>query len=510
MKTKQTQTTRSHKPSQPLKPRYCYAKPHKKSLAPVVVALALKAGVHLLKWQCRDLDMIGAVDEHLQFLHRRVCLSIPRQAGKTTIIEWYALVLAMLLGARILWTVHNYQIIVKTVEDFRAIIGAKVNDTTKGIPWFNKHLSRTSSKTAQEGFWFKPYTKGQNAGCICFSTRTKTANLGNTFDIVVLDEAQEVTAEHLQAILPTTSSGAMHNPQYIYMGTPRRAGSIADRFESMRQQAVQAIETKSDAGALCYIEYGLDEVGDVGDEERWYKANPSLVEGVANITAIRELLPQMGRIAFAQDCLGVWLAPQELFGGVGTPVITEEEWQACKSSHVPSAQPGAYAIKFSVDGAYFAVCVALVEDGKTHVELVDNRSSVGSKAALAEFASSRGQSTPIVVDGKAGSAAFIERVQQQIPKFNLIQPGTQDVIAANTCLLDAIQEKTLEWYCPAGAKEDEKDDLTRAATESYKRSIGRNGGWGFDGENSYVIEAAALAVWKAQQKGRFKPMEVYF
>ena len=147
MKTKQTQTTRSRKPSQPLSPRYCYSKPRKKSLAPVVVALAAKAGVNLLKWQRRDLEPIGAVDEHLQFVHRRVAMSIPRQAGKTTIIEWYALVLAMLLGARILWTAHNYPIIVKTVEDFRAIIGAKAKDTTKGIPWFNLSLIHISEPT---------------------------------------------------------------------------------------------------------------------------------------------------------------------------------------------------------------------------------------------------------------------------------------------------------------------------------------------------------------------------
>lgn len=509
MKNKRTQTTPSRNPCKPLEPRYNYHKHYKKSIAPVVVALAEKAGVHLLKWQIRDLEQIGAVAKDLQFVHRRVCLSIPRQAGKTTIIEWYALVLAMLLGARILWTVHNYQIIVKTVEDFRSILGAKVNDTTKGIIWFNKHLSRTSSKTAQEGFWFKPYIKGQNAGCICFSTRTKTANLGNTFDIVVLDEAQEVTSEHLQAILPTTSSGALHNPQYIYMGTPRRAGSLADRFEAMRTQAIDAIENKTNAGSLCYIEYGLSEVGDVADEKRWYKANPSLVEGVANITAIRELLPQMGRLAFAQDCLGVWLAPQEVLGGIGVPVIDRDEWRACMTNTVPQKDPLAYAIKFSVDGEYFAVCVALMDEDRVHVELVDKREAHGAKAALADFACARGQDVPIVVDGKAGSAAFIERVKGSIPKFNLIQPTTYDVVSANTCFLDAIQEKSLQWFCPEG-KENEQDELTCAVTESYKRAIGKSGGWGFDGERSYIVEAAALAVWQAKRSENTEAMEVYF
>lgn len=492
----------------PLEPRYCYHRPYKLNLESVIEALAQKAGVFLLEWQKRDLAMISAIDEQKQFVHRRVCLSIPRQAGKTTIIEWYVLVLAMLLGARVLWTVHNYQIIVKTLEDFRVILGRKVNDELHGIPWFNSKLSRTSSKTAQEGFWFKSYRKGLNAGCICFSTRTKNASLGNTFDIVVLDEAQEVTTEHLQAILPTTSSGALHNPQYIYMGTPRRAGSTADRFEAMRTEAVSAIENKQDAGALCYIEYGLSEIGDVSDEDRWCKANPSLVEGVANIEAIRELLPQMGRLAFAQDCLGVWLKPQELSAAAGTPLITSDEWQACATDKAPTAAPCAFAVKFSVDGQYFAVAVALEEGDHTHVELVDIRSTVGTKRALADFVKARAQSVPVIIDGRAGQDSLIERVEQDCPHYNIIKPKTADVIAANTTFVDAVQEKTLSWYLPKGVTEP--DELTKAVTQSYRRTIGKSGGWGFDGELSAVVEAAALAVWKSKQAKEYEPQEAYF
>lgn len=490
-----------------MKPRYCHSLGYKKTIEPIVTALAQKAGVNLLDWQKRDLEKIGAIDDNKKFIHRRVCLSIPRQAGKTTLIEWYALALALIVGARILWTVHNYQIIVKTVEDFRKILGVKVGDPYRGIPWFNKHLARVSAKTAQEGFWFKPYTDKNNAGCICFSTRTKTATLGNTFDIVVLDEAQEVTAEHLQAILPTTSSGALKNPQYIYMGTPRRAGSAADRFEAMRTEAVTAIENNESAGALCYIEYGLSEIGDTGNEERWYSANPSLVEGVANINAIRELLPQMGRLAFAQDCLGVWLKPQELSGGIGAPIITEDEWQACKTSKPAQGTPQAYAVKFSVDGDYFAVAVALQQEEKIRVELVDKRPAVGAKQALAEFIKTRAQTIPVIIDGKAGQDALYERVIDFVPRKNLIKPTTANVITANTTFLDAIQEKRLEWFCPQDATE--KDELTQAATESYKRQIGKSGGWGFDGERAAIVEAAALAVWKATQANKRTAAEVF-
>ena len=52
--------------------------------------------------------------------------------------------------------------------------------------------------------------------------------------------------------------------------------------------------------------------------------------------------------------------------------------------------------------------------------------------------------------------------------------------------------------------------LTTAAIQSYKRAIGKSGGWGFDGETAYIVEAAALAVWKAKQRAKKKSMEVFF
>ena len=68
----------------------------------------------------------------------------------------------------------------------------------------------------------------KSGGVIQFSTRTKSSRLGFSFDIVVYDEAQELTCEHTQVINPTTVSGAKHNLQIIYAGTPTRAGSKAE------------------------------------------------------------------------------------------------------------------------------------------------------------------------------------------------------------------------------------------------------------------------------------------
>lgn len=471
-----------------------------------MVTLAGQAGMKFAGWQQRDLEILAAIDDNLQFVQRIVGLAIPRQNGKTTTIMWYVLTLAIVFGARVLWTAHNYSTTMKTLEDFRDILGTKVHDSVRGIKYFNDRLCRVSSKTAQESYTFKPYAADKNEGFIAFSTRTKTANLGNTFDIVVIDEAQELLPEHIQALLPTTSSGPLENPQYIYMGTPRRAGSTADKFEKMRTHALSGIDIED----TCWIEYGLEEVGDVSDESRWYKAAPSLAEGIVNITALRALRKQMDDLQFAQECLGVWLTPQEFAGGAGAPLIDKTTWEACKTHCAPQGKPTAYAVKFSVDGTYFAVCVAVKEDDHIHVELVDKRACIGGKKALAAFVTKRAQTTPVVIDGKAGAESLIKRIGEAAPEENLISPTPAELITANVDFVDAVTEQALTWYEPDILDEDEEDELTKAITQSYKRPIGRTGGWGFDGEGAAVAEAATLAFWMASQVEDEEAGEVYF
>jgi hypothetical protein len=489
--------------SRAARPRYCVYTPGVRDHADEVNALMSFTGKRMMPWQMDDLRLMTAETEDGLWANNEVGKSIPRQAGKTTDVMWWAVDLAMVLGYRVLWTAHNYDTTCKTIEEFRDILGSKPHDELRGISEFNSHVLRASSKTSQEMFEFKPFKRGVLGGCIVFSTRTRTSKLGSTFDVVIMDEAQEATQEHLQALLPTTSSGRMKNPQFIYMGTPRRAGSTADVFDSMRNDL---ISDNPPSGSM-WLEYGLEEIGDVDDESRWYEANPSLSQGVADITAIRAMRKRMTSVAFAQECLGVWLSPLELAGGAGAPVIGQEDWEACASSEEPPTDPRAYAVKFAPDGSTFAVAVAVTDGDIVHVELVDHRTAVGGKRALAEFVSARAQDYPVVIDGKAGADSLIERLVD-VPEVNIIRPGTAGVVSACSGLLDAISEGRLRWFRPQGSEEE--DELTRCMTSARRRRIGRDGGWGFEGDGADAAEAAALAVWQAQLADESEPMEVWF
>lgn len=245
-------------------------------LADEVSEVAELIGYSQLEWQRDVTASWSTYDERGQWVHRRCGASVPRQAGKSVDgIVWTTFLVAM-MGYSVLWTDHNYSTTCEMLRRFQKIFGKKLRDPW-GIRAFNSLVRRFNSKTAQEAFELS------NGGVLAFSTRTKSAALGYSFDVVVYDEAQELTGEQMQAIIPTTSSGPHGNTQSIFLGTPTRAGSPATKFMDMRSEAIGG----HPADDLCWFEWGVPEVGDIFDERRWYEVNPSLAEGRADLDAIR-------------------------------------------------------------------------------------------------------------------------------------------------------------------------------------------------------------------------------
>lgn len=238
-------------------PRLRVAQPYEMHYANEVKEVAALAGINQTNWQANLIKDWSAHTPDGQWIHRRCGGSIPRQAGKSVDgIVWCVFLLAI-LGYGILWTDHNYSTTCEMLRRFQDIFGKKKNDPDAKYPFFNDLVDRVSNRTAQEAIFLK------NGGFICFSTRTKSAALGFSFDVVIYDEAQELKTEQMTAIQPTTTSGAHHNTQAVFLGTPTRAGSNAEVFSDMHKEAWDA-----PLDDMCWIEYGVEEIGDVLDETR--------------------------------------------------------------------------------------------------------------------------------------------------------------------------------------------------------------------------------------------------
>ena len=437
--------------------------------------------MELLPWQVDLLRDWTALGPDGRFVHHRCGASIPRQAGKSVDGIAWVLSLVVFMGYKVLWTDHNYSTTCEMLNRFKEIFGSKPGDPAAKHPRYNARMVRANNKTAQESFEFK------GGGVLAFSTRTKSAALGFSFDVVVYDEAQELRGEHVQAITPTTSSGAKHNPQFIYLGTPTRAGSTAEVFQKMRNEAWG----DSPGDDMCWIEYGVDEVGDVTDEARWAEANPSLGT-LANHDAIRAGMRSMDELAFAQEYLGYWLPK------VADAVLDAETWDKRRIDCDAAPKEGgrvAYGVKFSPDGSTFALAAARrPEAGPIHVELVMNGSTASGPSGLAAWLAERsGSASCCVVDGLSGADSLIDAMGR-VPRRYIVRPGTSDVIAAADMMLAAVRDGSMTHL----------DDpaLNLSATTATRRPIGSRGGWGWGGDNATPIEAASLALWGAKTTKR--------
>ena len=480
MTTRSTGSPAASPPS-PTKPKLRIARRGVSDLSRPVAEASAAGGVELLPWQVDLLRDWTALGPDGRFVHHRCGASIPRQAGKSVDGIAWVLSLVVFMGYKVLWTDHNYSTTCEMLRRFKEILGSRPGDPAARHPRYNARMTRANNKTAQESFEFK------GGGVLAFSTRTKSAALGFSFDVVVYDEAQELRGEHVQAITPTTSSGAKQNPQFIYLGTPTRAGSTAEVFQNMRAEA-WSDEPGDD---MCWIEYGVDEIGDIADEERWAEANPSL-GALANHDAIRAGMRSMDELAFAQEYLGYWLPK------VADAVIEPGVWDACRVPADAAPKEGgrvAYGVKFSPDGSSYALCACRRPDeGRPHVELVEHGGTSRGTAALAAWVRDRAHTASCcVVDGLSGADSLIDAIGK-CPKGYIVRPGTGDVIAAADMMLAAVREGAVTHL----------DDpaLNLSATSATRRRIGSRGGWGWGGENATPVEAASLALWGAKTTKR--------
>ena len=438
-----------------------------------------KHGARFYDSQKLEFTLMLARDESGGFAAKSLCITKPRQNGKSYAARWYAIWMAMVCGMHVLYSAHHS----RTSRDmFKQIV-----DMVEADEKFRREVDSIYRAGGYEGIYFK------NGGCIEFQTRTNSGGRGGTYSVIVLDEAQELTPAQQDALLPTVSASGeiaegASEPQKIYIGTvpgPECQGTV---FREMHDR-VHAGESD-----IWWLEWGaqgekLEDV-DVDDVELWYACNPAMGRRMREST-VKDEHDTMTRDGFARERLG-WWSPT---AGKPDHPVDARKWSAAMTDDPPEGGKVAYGVKFSVDGGEVCVCAALLHDGKVHVEEVERRNMGGGTAWLAEWIEARKASgCCCVIDGKAGAQALVDRLGRM--PVNYIHVATlNDMYSAASTLVSCVNEGTLTWYAP-------QDDLRDSATTSIRRSIGRDGGWGFGGANPIPIEAASLAVWGVKTSKR--------
>jgi hypothetical protein len=428
-----------------------------------------------MPWQPYVLNAMLARDRRDKYKLRTLGIPIPRQNGKSWVVRARCFHGA-LNGEKILYTCQHGD---TSDEMFQALSAPFEDEDEPELHDLLKAVRKTNGQQA---------IKLKNGGLIRFTTRTDSLARGKTYDVLIYDEAQELTSGQQAASLPAISAGHKHNPQTIYLGTPPEPEKNGGVFQKLHDD-VHAGKSK-----MPWIEWGATEIGDVRDERRWYEYNPSLGM-LVDIEAVRGESEQMPPDVFARERLGWWATSEE----AGVYALSSSKWSACQVKAAMSAGKLAFGIKFSSDGSKVAVSWAKAERGqKSYVELYDIAGASGGTAQIADMLLRNSEEIACVcVDGRSGASALKQRLLDGgFPKSAIVLGTSAIVQAAATLLADEVNSGTTSHI--------ESPALDDSATKSLKRDIGRDG-WGFaDGANSsaVAIESTSLALWAVRTTKR--------
>lgn len=340
-------------------PRVSTYPPAAYSSGPDVADLAEVAGLVLDPWQRYVLEHGLGETPDGKWTARECACWVPRQNGKGVIIEARVLAGLFLFGEkRILWSAHEY----KTAQEGFL----RIRELIQGTPEFDAKVKRYWEGSGEQGI---ELVTGQR---LKFIARSRGSGRGFSGDLIILDEAQELTLLQMKALFSTMSAKSVSgNPQIWYFGTPPE--DPAAWLYGLRKDG----ETGKDR--LAYFDWGLGEVdlaapmalrlAQYGDRELWYQANPGLGIRISEDFCEDEL--SRLREGFASERLGLWLPPADETG-----LLDHKMWAAMSDPSSRRAEDAEVGLAVDItplrDHSSIGM-FALREDGREHMQLIDYR-----------------------------------------------------------------------------------------------------------------------------------------
>lgn len=445
-------------------PTKAYIQPYRKSLGGEAIELYESTGQKAREWQKRLLKDIMAVDGSGLWKHTKFGFSVPRRDGKTEVVTMRELS-GLKKGEQILHTAHR--------------------TTTSHKAW--ERLFNLVEKAGMEVVSsYKAYGKEHitvaGGGRIEFRTRTSKGGLGEGFDLLVIDEAQEYQDDQESTLKYVVTDSK--NPQTILLGTPPTAVSSGTVFVKFRDSTM-AGQNKT-AG---WAEWSVEKETDPRDKDAWYETNPSLGQGLTERAVEDEITGD--RVDFNIQRLGLWIQYNQ------KSAISHEEWKSLREKTLPDLKGRMFVgIKYNNDAASVSLSIAVrTADDRIFLETLDRRETRAGNGWIITFLHGvAGHAKRIVVDGASGQRLLEEDMKAakiQRPVF----PTVQEIIKANAFFEQSVFTKKI---CHMG-----QPALTQVIENCEHRAIGSNGGFGYrsilEGADISLMDSAILACWAAEE-----------
>ena len=410
-------------------------------------------------------------------------LSVPRQNGKNAIIEMRELYGLVGWGEKILHTAHEVKTAMKAFKRLQHFFGEKVNDPDAKFPELNAMVKSIRNTNGQEAIFLK------NGGSIELAARSKSSARGFTVDLVVFDEAQELSDDSLEALLATTTSAPLGNPQWIFTGTPPGPKADGEVFTRLRDEMLSGTSKRSN-----WNEWGAPLGADLDDRDLWKQVNPALGHRL-HFDVIENERARYSDEGFLRERLGGWSA------AVSNRVISQELWNLAQDNESMAVDRFALAIDVAPNMQSASVAIAGQRvDGGWHLDVGAQRAGADWVASwVNQFLANNPQVRAVVVDVASPAATIIDQIKSS--KIRITTPTVREVGAGCARFLAGLQTGEVRHIGDSR--------LALAVDAGRRRTLGTSELWAWnrkDPESDITpLVAATLALWGAQQTNTIKP-----
>lgn len=472
------------------------------------VDLAASVGLHLDPWQQLVLDHALAEDDRGRWSAFEVGLCVPRQNGKSAVLEARILAGMFLFDEElIIYSAHLYDTATEVLRRLEGLID--------GSEWMRKRVKLNRGQVAHwshgnEGIELL------NGHRVRFKTRTKGGGRGLSGDCVILDEAMYLTGEHTSALVPTMAARSVTgNPQMWYAGSAGNDASVV--FGGARNRALAGGDP-----SLCWLEWSVDEAGYARalhrgrdavtafetDPGNIAQANPGLEVRISLEHCLTEQRTMSASpLEYAKERLGVGQWPVE---SSRSGPVSRDAWVRAADPESALADPVVFAVSVSLDGSHTAVGASgSRSDGARGVEVVEHRPGTHWAAArVAELLKAHPGSRAVLDAGSRANQLVPGLVEAGVPVHSgkgdppagcLVLLGGQDVTAAfGGFVSDVTADPPLLRHRPHPA-------LDVALDVATTRYVGQSLAW--DGKNLADISPLVTVTLAAHGHAKFGASE---
>lgn len=373
--------------------------------------LAARYGMTAFPWQRAALVDVMGVRADGRWAASRVGIAATRQNGKNGALEIYELWVMSQLGMRVIHSAHE----VKTARKaFKRLLD--FFDDPRRYPELRALVREVRRTNGQEAIELV------NGGGVEFVARTKSSGRGYSGDVLVLDEAQELTEDEIEAMQPIVSASA--NSQIILTGTAPKAEKPSTVWRRYRALGAEGADPR-----LCWIEHSADPDSDPSSRETWAQANPGAPESISWDT-IADEFASMSLEGFSAERLGIWTVAEASAG-----VLPLDLWQSLTRPDVQMSEPVAFSLEVALGRE--SACIGAAWQGKDRPHVVVAKQSAGVEWVVEYLsaACTKRQGT-VTIDGATEAGSFVDKLEAEGVKVIVTKGVDRPAVCAG--LFDAV------------------------------------------------------------------------